>query len=161
MAAATPLLWPDVETRWPTPSSRQTLRALASSTPRVAAGLVASAPMENRATSWIAAPPDKGPLVDERVRDHAITMLSNISSKRAAGQEDRPFFIAVGFHKPHLPEYCPSRYWDMYEPESLTLAANPNSPSNAPQIAVQTSALWRKWFNLSSQVLEPLLSPAG
>jgi iduronate 2-sulfatase len=40
---------------------------------------------DTRATSWIAAPSDKGPLVDERVRDRAIQVLGNISARRAAG----------------------------------------------------------------------------
>ena len=88
-----------------------------------------------RATSWIAAPPDKGPLVDERVRDHAITMLSNISSKRAAGQEDRPFFIAVGFHKPHLPWVFPERFLEYYPMDEINLPSNPNAPVDMPPIA--------------------------
>ena len=102
-----------------------------------------------------------GELQDGDVANWAKAQLKQIQANRSSGTDDRPFFVGVGFHKPHMPEYCPSRYWDMYEPESLTLAANPNSPSNAPQIAVQTSALWRKWFNLSSQVLVPLPPPAG
>ena len=88
-----------------------------------------------RVTSWIAAPPDKGPLVDERVRDHAITMLSNISSKRAAGQEDRPFFIAVGFHKPHLPWVFPERFLEYYPMDEINLPSNPNAPVDMPPIA--------------------------
>ena len=40
---------------------------------------------DTRATSWIAAPSDKGPLVDERVRDRAIQVQGNISARRAAG----------------------------------------------------------------------------
>jgi iduronate 2-sulfatase len=50
-----------------------------------------------------------------------------------------------------MPEYCPSKYWDIYQPQALTLAPNPRGPTDAPQIAVQTSKMWRNWLNLSSQ----------
>ena len=90
--------------------------------------------VDHRASSWIAAPSDKGPLTDEHVRDHAIALLSNISSKRAAG-EDRPFFVAVGFHKPHLPWVFPERFLSHYLMDEIDLPSNPNAPTNMPPIA--------------------------
>ena len=91
-----------------------------------------------------------GDLVDGDVAIWAKTQLMQVHANRSSGADERPFFLGVGFHKPHMPEYCPSKYWDMYQPETLTLAANPSGPANAPQIAVQTSHLWRNWFNLST-----------
>ena len=34
----------------------------------------------------------------------------------AAGK--RPFFLAVGFHKPHIPWFCPRRFWDHCKDDS-------------------------------------------
>ncbi|MEX0321353.1 MAG: sulfatase [Puniceicoccaceae bacterium] len=33
-----------------------------------------------------------------------------------------PFFLAVGFKKPHMPFNCPKAYWDMYDPSGIDLA---------------------------------------
>jgi iduronate 2-sulfatase len=38
-----------------------------------------------------------------------------------AGKRDRPFFLAVGFLKPHDPWVVPEAYFRMYPPESVTL----------------------------------------
>ena len=43
---------------------------------------------------------------------------------------DKPFFLAVGFHKPHLPHIVPKKYFDLYDPANITLPPNPRVPSN-------------------------------
>jgi len=50
--------------------------------------------------------------------------------------KDRPFFLAVGFYKPHLPFNAPKRYWDLYPPERIDLADNPFKPKDCPDIAM-------------------------
>ncbi|MFW6155153.1 MAG: sulfatase [Planctomycetota bacterium] len=62
---------------------------------------------------------------DGRDTDRALVELD-----RLAGRE-RPFFLAVGFHKPHLPFNAPKRYWNLYDPAKLDLAPNPFAPENA------------------------------
>ena len=44
----------------------------------------------------------------------------------------KPFFIACGFIKPHMPFYAPKKYWDMYDRNSIKLAPNQQRPKNAP-----------------------------
>ncbi len=44
----------------------------------------------------------------------------------------RPFLLACGFIKPHLPFYAPKKYWDLYRHETIALAPNPKPPVNAP-----------------------------
>jgi uncharacterized sulfatase len=38
---------------------------------------------------------------------------------------DKPFFIAAGFHKPHLPFVAPKKYFDLYPPENVSLPQEP------------------------------------
>ncbi len=45
---------------------------------------------------------------------------------------EKPFFLAVGFHKPHLPFVAPKKYWDLYEQENIQVAQNKTPPANAP-----------------------------
>ncbi len=41
---------------------------------------------------------------------------------------DSPFFLAVGFYKPHLPFCAPKRYWDLYDRDAIPLAPHPEAP---------------------------------
>jgi iduronate 2-sulfatase len=55
----------------------------------------------------------------------------------------QPFFLAVGFHKPHLPFNSPKAYWDLYDPAKIPLATNAFLPQGAPGYAlVERAELW-------------------
>ncbi|MFO0978227.1 MAG: sulfatase-like hydrolase/transferase [Planctomycetaceae bacterium] len=49
--------------------------------------------------------------------------------------EESPFFLAVGYIRPHLPFITPKQYWDLYDRASLPLAANPQRPKGMPAVA--------------------------
>ena len=38
---------------------------------------------------------------------------------------DRPFFLGVGFQKPHLPFCAPKRYYDLYNDDAIHLSPPP------------------------------------
>jgi iduronate 2-sulfatase len=40
----------------------------------------------------------------------------------------KPFLLAVGFYKPHLPHNAPKKYWDLYDPATIGLPANSRPP---------------------------------
>src|SRR5262249_42903434 len=49
----------------------------------------------------------------------------------------RPFFLAAGFHKPHLPWVCPKAYFALYPPENVALPDEPAGHlKNVPPIAL-------------------------
>jgi len=67
---------------------------------------------------------------DGRVAAESVRALRELN---ALGQ---PFFLAVGFWKPHSPFNAPKRYWDLYERSCIPLPANPQPPRDVPAIAL-------------------------
>ena len=66
------------------------------------------------------------------------TPADNRALQRAAQRaSDQPFFLAVGFARPHLPFTVPKKYWDLYDPAKLPLALNPDPPVGAPPYALK------------------------
>ena len=62
---------------------------------------------------------------DGKVADLAMKTLREIGKKE-------PFFLAVGFIRPHLPWVAPKKYWDLYDPANIGLATNQFLPLDAP-----------------------------
>ncbi len=58
------------------------------------------------------------PIFDGRVANEAIELLEKLK-----GDTGKPFFLGVGFHKPHLPFIAPKRYWDLYDPTGASVGA--------------------------------------
>jgi iduronate 2-sulfatase len=69
---------------------------------------------------------------DGRNTDAAIATLRQLKA-------GKPFFLGVGFHKPHLPFVAPKKYWDLYDPAEIDLADNPFVPKNAPSVGMHSS----------------------
>ena len=53
---------------------------------------------------------------DGRVADEAVAWIDSLS------RSDKPFFLAVGFIRPHLPFVAPEKYWDLYDRDKMPLA---------------------------------------
>lgn len=84
---------------------------------------------------------------DETYRDYETASKAIEYLTRFADDEE-PFFLAVGFNKPHLPFCAPQRYWDLYESEAIELPANDGPPSDAPEGAVHTSGELRAYATI-------------
>lgn len=59
------------------------------------------------------------------VQDSAMGDFKTVewASGELKKQHDKPFFLACGIYKPHLPWYVPQKYFDLYKQEALTLPA--------------------------------------
>lgn len=93
-----------------------------------------------RAEVWDA--PD---VPDEALQDGEIATRA-IEFLRQRSPQDPPFFLAVGFLKPHLPYVAPRRYFDLYDPAKLTLPENQYPPHGAPAWSINRG-FGKNWAN--------------
>jgi iduronate 2-sulfatase len=56
-----------------------------------------------------------------------------------AEHPDKPLFLGLGFHKPHLHFIAPKRYWDLYAPENIRLAAQRQPPKEGAAVGLHES----------------------
>ncbi|MCF6332715.1 MAG: sulfatase-like hydrolase/transferase [Draconibacterium sp.] len=65
--------------------------------------------------------------IDGQICLDALSKMENF-----ANSPDKPFFLAVGFKKPHVPFISPKKYWDLYERDSLKLAPFQRHAEDSP-----------------------------
>ena len=78
-------------------------------------------------------------LYDGKVADASIAALRN--RKR----DGKPFFLAVGFIKPHTPFVAPKKYWDLYDPAKIPMATTTQLPQGAPRFVGHNSSEVRRY----------------
>jgi arylsulfatase A-like enzyme len=66
----------------------------------------------------------------------------------ALSKSDKPFFMAVGFSKPHLPFVAPKKYWDLYKREEMPIASFQEHSKNGPLIAYHQSGELRNYLDI-------------
>ncbi|MEE2908082.1 MAG: sulfatase-like hydrolase/transferase, partial [Planctomycetota bacterium] len=70
---------------------------------------------------------------------------------RSFANSGEPFFLAVGFLRPHLPFCAPRKYWDLYDHESLPLATDRTRPEGAPGWALTNWGELRSYHGIPPQ----------
>ena len=68
---------------------------------------------------------------DGRVAKEAVSRLDELKANQ------QPFFLAVGFARPHLPFTVPRKYWELYDESKLPIPAFQKNPLHAPAVAVK------------------------
>ncbi|XP_072600766.1 iduronate 2-sulfatase isoform X2 [Vulpes vulpes] len=71
----------------------------------------------------------EGTLPDKQSTEQAIRLLEKTKTST------RPFFLAVGYHKPHIPFRYPKEFQKLYPLENITLAPDPEVPAGLPPVA--------------------------
>lgn len=73
-------------------------------------------------------------VVDERTPDGKRTVDAIEKMRELAGGKE-PFFLAVGYVRPHLPLVSPKKYWELYDRSRIPLASNGFLPRGSPAVA--------------------------
>ncbi len=98
-----------------------------------------------RGPAWESANVDDNAYADGVLAEQAIADLQRLSS----GEE--PFFLAVGFFKPHLPFIAPQKYWELYDHESIDLPDNHHPPKDAPVESIHSSGELRAYAGIPAK----------
>lgn len=74
-----------------------------------------------------------------------------IKDLRALKEQNQPFFLALGFMKPHLPFNAPEKYWDLYDRNEVTLPESYVQPSSTPKEAFHKFGELRNYSTIPKQ----------
>jgi len=82
---------------------------------------------------------------DGMIAAEAILQLQNFKNT------EQPFFLAVGFLKPHLPFNAPKKYWDLYDFDKIELPENMQKPKDAPDECMHNFGELRNYTDVPDQ----------
>jgi arylsulfatase A-like enzyme/GH35 family endo-1,4-beta-xylanase len=91
-------------------------------------------------------PFEKTDAPDDAYVDGALAMYANKFLDEYKPESNEPFFLAVGFKRPHLPFTAPKKYWDMYNPSKFEIAKFQQNSKNGPSIAYHSSGELRSYI---------------
>lgn len=89
-------------------------------------------------------------VADDELTDGQITLLG-LKLMRKLGKAKEPFFLAVGFKKPHLPFIAPKKYWDMYKRDDFSLANYRGGIENASGYSIHSGKEMRGYDGVPKQ----------
>ena len=98
-----------------------------------------------RGPAWEAADVPDDAYADGVLAERAIDDLRRLKGK------DQPFFLAVGFFKPHLPFIAPQKYWDLYDHDDVHLPDNYHVPKDAPKESIHSSGELRAYAGIPAK----------
>lgn len=90
------------------------------------------------------------PKSDDELPDGATAAeaVKRLNALKAAG---KPFFLAVGFVKPHLPFVAPKKYWDMHDADAIPLPAIDHMPDGTPDFVGHTNGELHSYLDVPEQ----------
>ncbi len=89
-------------------------------------------------------PYESADVPDEGYPDGLTANLA-IKKLKELKQKDQPFFLGVGFFKPHLPFNAPKKYWDLYEEAEIPLTPSPDIPDNVNLASLHNSGEFNQY----------------
>jgi choline-sulfatase len=71
-----------------------------------------------------------------------------IADLKTLKKNKQPFFLALGFMKPHLPFNAPKKYWDLYDRSTIELPKSYVQPKSTPKQAFHNFGELRNYGNI-------------
>jgi arylsulfatase A-like enzyme len=93
-----------------------------------------------------------GAIPNSREEEMADTIRANWAVGQLKKNQAKPFFLACGLYAPHFPNYCPQKYFDLYDPASIELP-----PMKEDDLEDLPPKIRRQWENRKRQHHEKLL----
>lgn len=93
---------------------------------------------------------ESGDVADDAYADGVLAQRAVTDLRRLAAK-DEPFFLAVGFFKPHLPFVAPKKYWDLYDHGQIQLPDNYHAPKDAPPESIHNSGELRSYADIPAK----------
>ena len=86
-------------------------------------------------------------LPDDKLRDGAQTSMA-IEDLKRLGKKDEPFFLAMGYIRPHLAWVAPKKYWDLYDPAKLNVPEDAKIIPDTPKYALHNNSELSHYMDL-------------
>lgn len=96
---------------------------------------------------------EAGAVEDHFYIDGYNTELAIETMKEMVQSDKEPFFLGLGFNKPHLSWIAPQQYWDLYDRDSIPLASFSHAPEGGASLGIHAS------FELRTRSDIPKLGP--
>lgn len=130
---------------WSTPSWNYSgqLKSLPKIKVKDTIGLESSFPRLNgKMLPYYKSPAPEEQMVDGAISDIAVKRLKDFKN------QDKPFFLAVGFKLPHLPFVAPSKYWDLYDPKKIEIPEKAKPEGSSSYAFVNWSGELNKYHGI-------------
>lgn len=95
-------------------------------------------------------PYEAGDVADEGYPDGLTAELA-ITKLRELKKKGQPFFLGVGFFKPHLPFNAPKKYWDLYDRDKIPLPPDSFIPENTSLKSLHNSGEFNSGYRLTDE----------
>ena len=80
---------------------------------------------------------------------YTLSALEKLDKLVAIG---KPFFLGVGYQRPHLPFVAPKKYWDLYNRADIDLAKFRGLSENTPKIAYHSFGELRSYTDIDNKL---------
>lgn len=84
---------------------------------------------------------------DEAYQD-GMYALEAIKMMKQLSKGAKPFFLGVGFQRPHLPFVAPKKYWDLYDRNKIQINPLQSTGTDIPKIAFHNSGELRAYTDI-------------